>query len=94
MSEDKPKLRPMSIKVDDDLLERLVAVGVADLLGFKLCRLSNAYDVDAGERDISIRVCGGAMGLHCEGCHEKAVQIDVEKPVTLLTSELHREDEF
>ena len=94
MSEEKPKLRPMNIKVDDDLLERLVAVGVTDLLGFKLCRLNNAYDVDAGERDISIRVCGGAMDLHCDGCHEQVIKISAEDKVTLLTSDIHREDEF
>lgn len=93
MSEDKKKLKPMNIKVDEDLLEKLVACGVESVMQFKLCRLVNDYDVDSGERDMYIRVCGGPMCIECE-CDQKPQSLEIEDKAVVLTNDLYREDEF
>lgn len=94
MSEEKNGLEPLEIKLTENQLQSIVRAGVEKTMGFKLCQLRNDFNVDEGEMAVSIRVCGGVLGIACQ-CDLAQSAKPVEKYDTpLLRDDVHREDDF
>lgn len=89
------KIRPLTIDLDEELLENLVREGCTSLLGFKMCRFMNDYDVDLAEKVAKIRVCGGPSNIECE-CENRPEEapISLEGPSVSLLDDTYREDDF